>query len=1285
MSSKRSDLDTLNADRQRKPSTTLEQITQSLQNLESRLDRSRDALDEVGRDREPRNQEWKQPAYEPAPSHRERELPRSAGSQQSVRRTEVESPFQSLARDYDKVRGQEEGIASAGRIASELSGLREELRQQMASNMNREFEVLRGELSRMLASSGNSLVMGSGLASEIDRISSAIHNLSERTDDKSLNALREEVEQVKGALASLAREDTVRSSDRRWDDFDRRWTAFETRVDARDNTRDPEIAALSERLQSISDAVSNLPESLSLRSIEENVRILASAVEHFVRQQEHQAPETFRLIDQRLDEISRAIVATSVSNAPILDPEPFQRIEARISSLARQIDEIVEDRSTAQVIDHIVALTHRVDEIAGQGNLPDQAIEQLSRQVLAIAEKIDQTPVSSEREAILQDINERFDVLSAMIERRQGDAIDQGNTMFRDLERRLDDFADRLGQHSAAPLDTTRFMDVLDARFADFADQLASTPAHTGSHAIRNLEDRLESISARIDASAAKFAGMDSGLIRSLESQVAALSEHLSRPAAPLPELEDIGPRLDELERTISGSRDAIIQAAKQAAEQAVQSIGAQSEAPVVTGLTQDLKALESLTRRSDERNNKTFEAIHDTLIKIVDRLGSIDSEKTAEPAASRSAPAATTRVMDLEDTPPLHGDADDSGLPPVLKPSERTMSSPAAPARMPAEAAAEAAMAAIGSDVGEQRLAAPKTRSLFGGLSRALRRQEVAVKETPATSAMEPALPGDPTLEPSLDEPLDPQLANRPLEPGSGAPDLNAIMRRVREERNQTTNSGHTDAARQDFLAAARRHAQAAAAEAAISNKTTGEAGPMRTPGMGGFLKRYRKPMLMAATGLMVVLAGLKIGQMYLTGEDQVAASSPPLIADQKIDNLASADKPVRSAEQTVLPGTASMIEPEVETSDSAANLPDMDAGPAPAMETDEAAAPEANLADAPSQAKAEPTAPEAPETTSTKPAAAETASPAPEVAETASAVPTTAAAPTAIAEAQTVVPQDAGPVALREAAAAGDAKALFEVGARYADGRGVKADMKQAAIWYEKSAEVGFAPAQYRAGNLYEKAVGVDRDIPKAKSWYQKSAEQGNASAMHNLAVLYAMGADGTTDNESAAKWFKAAADLGVKDSQFNLGILAAKGIGMPRSLEESYKWFALAAKAGDSDAAKKRDEIANSLRPEQLQKARGEVEHWKAKPVNPETNSVEIPESWQEAPATTAAVDMEKAVRNIQTILNKNGYDAGNADGVMGQQTKDAIKQFQQDNKMTATGEIDEKLVRALLDRK
>ena len=58
------------------------------------------------------------------------------------------------------------------------------------------------------------------------------------------------------------------------------------------------------------------------------------------------------------------------------------------------------------------------------------------------------------------------------------------------------------------------------------------------------------------------------------------------------------------------------------------------------------------------------------------------------------------------------------------------------------------------------------------------------------------------------------------------------------------------------------------------------------------------------------------------------------------------------------------------------------------------------------------------------------------------------------------------------------------------------------------------------------------------------------------------------------------------------------------------------------------------------------------------------------------------MKKAVRNIQLILNKNGYDAGSADGVMGAKTKAAIAAFQKDNGMEATGEVDEKLVRKLL---
>ena len=131
-----------------------------------------------------------------------------------------------------------------------------------------------------------------------------------------------------------------------------------------------------------------------------------------------------------------------------------------------------------------------------------------------------------------------------------------------------------------------------------------------------------------------------------------------------------------------------------------------------------------------------------------------------------------------------------------------------------------------------------------------------------------------------------------------------------------------------------------------------------------------------------------------------------------------------------------------------------------------------------------------------------------------------------------------------------------------------------------------------------------------------------------MHNLAVLHAMGADGQADNDAAARWLVKAAELGVKDSQFNLGILAAKGVGMQQNLEESYKWFALVARTGDKDAANKRDEIANSLRPEQLERARAMTELWKPKALDPEANTVEIPDSWQENHDRTASIEVQDA---------------------------------------------------------
>ena len=130
-------------------------------------------------------------------------------------------------------------------------------------------------------------------------------------------------------------------------------------------------------------------------------------------------------------------------------------------------------------------------------------------------------------------------------------------------------------------------------------------------------------------------------------------------------------------------------------------------------------------------------------------------------------------------------------------------------------------------------------------------------------------------------------------------------------------------------------------------------------------------------------------------------------------------------------------------------------------------------------------------------------------------------------------------------------------------------RANLDEAAKWYDRAAQAGVVPAIFRLGTFYEKGLSVKKDIDIARRYYMQAAERGNAKAMHNLAVLDADGGGKGADYKSAAQWFRKAADRGVADSQFNLGILYARGIGVEQNLAESFKWFSLAAAQGDADS--------------------------------------------------------------------------------------------------------------------
>jgi localization factor PodJL len=216
--------------------------------------------------------------------------------------------------------------------------------------------------------------------------------------------------------------------------------------------------------------------------------------------------------------------------------------------------------------------------------------------------------------------------------------------------------------------------------------------------------------------------------------------------------------------------------------------------------------------------------------------------------------------------------------------------------------------------------------------------------------------------------------------------------------------------------------------------------------------------------------------------------------------------------------------------------------------------------------------------------------------------------------------LPAAIGGPRLRTAALSGDAGAAYEVAMRFTEGRGVPANLDEAAHWYEFAASKGLTPAQFRYASMLEKGQGVKKDLESARKLYVAAASKGHAKAMHNLAVLYAEGIDGKPDYASAAQWFRKAADYGVADSQYNLGVLAARGIGMDRNIAESYKWFALAAAQGDKDAGRKRDEVATQLDAQTLAATQQAVKSYVAQAQPPEAITIpEPPGGWDRTPAS------------------------------------------------------------------
>ncbi|MFW8602812.1 peptidoglycan-binding protein [Rhizobium beringeri] len=1126
-------------------------------------------------------------------------------------------------------------------IAQALVNLRQDLKRDISEGVTREMNALRAELREIKTNAGDGR-FADDMRADMGRLAQSITQLTGRSAAPEATGLREDFEELRSLMDGLAREDSLRHMENRWDGFENRLAALDT------EGLQEELVSLAYRLDDIKRHIGGMGESPAVRALEDKLISIATAMEHFgnmIQPHDRVMSEQFAAMDMRLDEISRAIAASG-RTATTNDPGLMQRLESRLAALADQIDLMSHDAANRvnpadELAMRLEALTGRVEELtkAEATSRLDERLEHLSY----LLERTQETAPQPDLTGTLSDISRKIDAL-------ENGAVNDV------LAQRLDHLARRIDEMA-------------------HQQQAPALAAVADDGAFRRLEGRLSDIAARLEENTSA-APTDPRALKNLEDQIANLSALMSAPresAVIPPELDQ---RMGAIEDYMATSDEYIIEAARQAAEAVVEAYsrhgGPQGVMPAadisaLTALAEDLRHLEDISRDSEERTHKTFQALHETLVHIADRLDGMED---------RGRPVAQMPVADVDfDVDPyalMVAEAEMNRTPataPTAKASPviRTAEVAAEPAAL-AQATAMSGTSVIAIEAATRteaataaRAQAPAKASLLASLGKRL----LPGKKAESRATERPMIDPAPSIDPTDVVPTD--AANELLEPGSGAPDVKKILERVRASQSAARGkpAGETD--RADYIAAARRAAQAAAMEvdanpkqAAVKAEKKGanadKAGKASDKtGKTSAFSRYRRPILLAVGAVLLAIMAFPLARTLTSGE---RAPQPP-------------------AEVSALTGAAE--------------------NPAPALPEATPAQPDAAaLGTTAPAAEAVPPAAEQAQPGATPPVggdhltdmtpldgegAATFAAPGPSGAtqETSGFVP--APAP----QAAITIPDTVQPKSLADAASGGDALALFEIGARYSDGRnGITVDQKQAASWYQLAADKGFAPAQYRLGSMYEKGNGVERDIAKAKGFYEQAANQGNASAMHNLAVLYASGALGQQDYATAASWFTKAANLGITDSQFNLAILCARGNGVPADLEESYKWFAIAAKGGDKDAAQKRDEVAKAMKPDQLERARAKADLWKAEPVDHRTNAIDIPDEWAGTGAKTASVDMKKAVRNIQAILNNNGFDAGVPDGEMGAKTVTAIKNFQKSVGQEPDGKVTDATVKALLER-
>lgn len=284
--------------------------------------------------------------------------------------------------------------------------------------------------------------------------------------------------------------------------------------------------------------------------------------------------------------------------------------------------------------------------------------------------------------------------------------------------------------------------------------------------------------------------------------------------------------------------------------------------------------------------------------------------------------------------------------------------------------------------------------------------------------------------------------------------------------------------------------------------------------------------------------------------------------------------------------------------------------------------------------------------------------------------------------------LPRDAdqGVRNLEQQARQGDVEAQMALAEHFASGTPpADGDMRRALYWYGQAAAKGDADACWTLAELFRGDLGVTPDLQQTASWYTKAAELGHAEAAFDLGLLYMDGEGVEPDPVRAAGWFEQAADAGIARAFFMLGTLYEQGVDGAPDPESAAGWYQRAADGGDVNARVALQRLAagqpnvaltDGPPPGMLGGPPGGQQRRPATTAPATTSSA--------APAAVAGrpVPVDQAgVKEIQTLLIRQGYHKGKPDGLLGKRTSAAIRAYQKAKGLKVDGTASQALLERL----